>query len=153
MSKTALITGGSSGLGFALAEQLGKEGYQILILARNQERIDKAVEDFRFVLDGFAKVPAPGLIERHAIVRRIISVLTRAAPALLRLFNRPIPADKPFAELKAGARRESVAELFPSGRSPAAQSARAAARPNGPTRCNSGSPKCRPRCAMPDRAD
>ena len=43
MTKTALITGGSSGLGFTLAEQLGKQDYRIIILARNQERIDQAV--------------------------------------------------------------------------------------------------------------
>jgi short-subunit dehydrogenase len=43
MKKLALITGGSSGLGFALAELLGKQGYSIVIVARNQERINKAV--------------------------------------------------------------------------------------------------------------
>jgi 3-dehydrosphinganine reductase len=43
MSKTALITGGSSGLGLAYAELLGKEGYRIIILARNPERIAKAI--------------------------------------------------------------------------------------------------------------
>ncbi len=42
--KTALITGGSSGLGFAFAEQLGSQGYQIIILARNKERIDNAIQ-------------------------------------------------------------------------------------------------------------
>ncbi len=43
-SRVALITGGSSGLGFSFAEVLGKEGYQVIILARNKERIDKALE-------------------------------------------------------------------------------------------------------------
>jgi NAD(P)-dependent dehydrogenase (short-subunit alcohol dehydrogenase family) len=43
MKKTALITGGSSGLGFAFAKLLGAAGYEIVILARNRERIDKAL--------------------------------------------------------------------------------------------------------------
>jgi 3-dehydrosphinganine reductase len=43
MTKTALITGGSSGLGFTLAEQLGKNGYRVIILARNAEKINRAV--------------------------------------------------------------------------------------------------------------
>lgn len=43
MKKVALVTGGSSGLGYALAELLGRQGYSIVIVARNQERINKAV--------------------------------------------------------------------------------------------------------------
>ena len=45
MTKIAAITGGSSGLGFAFAEILGKQGYDIVILARNKQRIDNAVEE------------------------------------------------------------------------------------------------------------
>lgn len=43
MSRTAVITGGSSGLGFALAERLGLQGYRIILLARNQQRLDSAI--------------------------------------------------------------------------------------------------------------
>ena len=43
MKKTALITGGSSGLGHVFAEELGKQGYKVFILARDGERISKAV--------------------------------------------------------------------------------------------------------------
>jgi uncharacterized oxidoreductase len=44
MGKTALITGGSSGLGLAYAEILGQKGYRIIILARNRKRIELAVK-------------------------------------------------------------------------------------------------------------
>jgi NAD(P)-dependent dehydrogenase (short-subunit alcohol dehydrogenase family) len=44
MGKTALITGGSSGLGLAYAEILGQQGYRIIILARNPERIELAIK-------------------------------------------------------------------------------------------------------------
>ena len=43
MEKVALITGGSSGLGYALAELLGKDGYSVVIVARNQEKITASV--------------------------------------------------------------------------------------------------------------
>jgi short-subunit dehydrogenase len=43
MKKVALITGGSSGLGYALAELLGKQDYSVIILARNQDKITNAV--------------------------------------------------------------------------------------------------------------
>jgi 3-dehydrosphinganine reductase len=40
--KTALVTGGSSGLGFVLAEQLGKAGYRVIVVARNKTKIEEA---------------------------------------------------------------------------------------------------------------
>jgi short-subunit dehydrogenase len=43
MSKTALITGGSSGLGFEFARQLGECGYAPILLARDQKKLDNAV--------------------------------------------------------------------------------------------------------------
>ena len=43
MKQVALVTGGSSGLGYALAEILGKQGYSIIVVARNQEKINGAV--------------------------------------------------------------------------------------------------------------
>ena len=57
MKKIALITGGSSGLGYAFAEILGKENYKILILARNQEKIENAIQklnDQNIEAEGFA---------------------------------------------------------------------------------------------------
>lgn len=45
--KVVVITGGSSGIGKALAETFGKEGSKILITGRNKEELDKAVADLR----------------------------------------------------------------------------------------------------------
>ena len=43
--KTALITGGSLGLGLAMAKSFYSEGANVAIIARRQEPIDEAVED------------------------------------------------------------------------------------------------------------
>jgi 3-dehydrosphinganine reductase len=49
MSKTALITGGSSGLGFELAKSLSMHGHVPVILARNQEKIENALTELRLI--------------------------------------------------------------------------------------------------------
>jgi dehydrogenase/reductase SDR family member 7B len=45
--KVVIITGGSSGIGKALAEHFGSRGSRILITGRNQQELDTAVEDLR----------------------------------------------------------------------------------------------------------
>lgn len=42
MNKTAVVTGGSKGIGFAIAEALLKQGYQVLICGRNKADLNKA---------------------------------------------------------------------------------------------------------------
>lgn len=38
MNKTAIVTGGSRGIGYAISRQLGQDGFNIVILSRNPEK-------------------------------------------------------------------------------------------------------------------
>ncbi|MEY3402589.1 MAG: hypothetical protein RLZZ86_2205, partial [Cyanobacteriota bacterium] len=45
--KTAIVTGGSAGIGLATAKALYSEGVNVVIAARNQERLEQAVIDIQ----------------------------------------------------------------------------------------------------------
>lgn len=45
--KYAIITGGSSGLGFAMAQKLAEKGYVPLLIARGKDKIEKAIHTLR----------------------------------------------------------------------------------------------------------
>jgi NAD(P)-dependent dehydrogenase (short-subunit alcohol dehydrogenase family) len=45
--RAALITGGSSGIGLAMARALGQEGYGVTVSARRPDKLEKAAEELR----------------------------------------------------------------------------------------------------------
>ena len=62
--KAAIVTGGSQGLGLAIATALAMDGAKVLIVARTEENVRSAVEQIESrggVAKGFpADVTAPG---------------------------------------------------------------------------------------------
>jgi NAD(P)-dependent dehydrogenase (short-subunit alcohol dehydrogenase family) len=46
-SKVAIVTGASSGIGLAAAQQLAKEGAKVVMVDRTQSKLDAAVEDIK----------------------------------------------------------------------------------------------------------
>ncbi|MBC8353206.1 MAG: SDR family NAD(P)-dependent oxidoreductase [Planctomycetes bacterium] len=46
-NKVALVTGGSTGLGFAIGEALGEQGAGVMLAARHSARLQEAVEQLR----------------------------------------------------------------------------------------------------------
>jgi gluconate 5-dehydrogenase len=45
--RRALVTGGSSGIGYAIAEAIGRAGAEVVLAARRQSELDKAVDRLR----------------------------------------------------------------------------------------------------------
>ena len=43
----ALVTGGSDGIGLAMAKKLAKEGFNIVIVARSEKKIKEKLEEIR----------------------------------------------------------------------------------------------------------
>ena len=56
--KTALVTGGSKGIGFAVAKGLAAEGVRVCLSARNETTLQQAVEEVRLVGGEAFGVPA-----------------------------------------------------------------------------------------------
>lgn len=52
--KTALITGGTKGIGYGVAETLIKEGIKVAITGRNKETVDKASAQLNQIKAGYA---------------------------------------------------------------------------------------------------
>lgn len=48
MKNTAVITGGSSGIGVELAREFAARGYDLVLIARNPERLDATASEFKF---------------------------------------------------------------------------------------------------------
>jgi 3-oxoacyl-[acyl-carrier protein] reductase len=52
--KTALITGGTKGIGYGVAETLIKEGIKVAITGRNEETVNQAIAQLNQIKEGYA---------------------------------------------------------------------------------------------------
>ena len=70
-SRAALVSGGSSGIGKALARVLGEEGYAVTISGRDEARLATAADELR--ADGIAVATVAGDVGEEAAVERIVA--------------------------------------------------------------------------------
>ncbi len=77
--KTAIVTGGSAGIGLAIAKALYTEGVNVVIAARNPERLEKAVADIQSLPTSGAKVifVSADLTQAESIDRVVSTTLTQ----------------------------------------------------------------------------
>jgi len=87
MTKVTIISGGSSGLGFALAIRLLKEGKNIIILGRDSEKLVKAAEWLQTGLDYFRVTPVTCNIGKEKDVRKLGEYIKSQDLVVEYLFN------------------------------------------------------------------
>jgi short-subunit dehydrogenase len=124
--KTVYITGGSAGIGLALAKQAASRGAHVLLLARDPARLAKAVVEVRGDAKAGVRVDARVLdVTDRARVDAVLAeaVTTFGAPdVLVNNAGRALP--RPFDQVSAeqfdatlrlnlGAPRDTIAALLP----------------------------------------
>jgi NAD(P)-dependent dehydrogenase (short-subunit alcohol dehydrogenase family) len=69
-NRAAIVTGGSSGIGLAIARMLGEEGHGLTIAARRPEKLEEAAEGLR--ADGFDVNAVSGNLADETVVREVV---------------------------------------------------------------------------------
>jgi short-subunit dehydrogenase len=87
MTKVCVISGGSSGLGFSLANVLLKAGKNIIILGRDTEKLIQAGEWLQTGLDAFRVTPVTCNIGNESDIRNLGSYLRSEEMEVDYLFN------------------------------------------------------------------
>ena len=70
-ARAAIVTGASSGIGLAIAELLGDEGYGLTIAARRPEKLEAAAESL--LGRGHEVEVVPGNLADEAVVREVVA--------------------------------------------------------------------------------
>jgi len=97
--KAALLTGASSGLGFATAQVLAQEGVRIAINARNEARLESAAKQLAHF--GVEVITLPGDVTDSETPRRLVEKTNNIFGGLDLLFtNAGGPPAAPFEEIE-----------------------------------------------------
>jgi NAD(P)-dependent dehydrogenase (short-subunit alcohol dehydrogenase family) len=97
--RAALITGGSSGIGLAIARALGEEGYGVTISARRPEKLEAAAEELRSAGLEVEAVPA-NLVEEENVVRMVDAHRERFGRLDVLANNGGVGIGEPMAEIR-----------------------------------------------------
>jgi NAD(P)-dependent dehydrogenase (short-subunit alcohol dehydrogenase family) len=68
--RAAIVTGGSSGIGLAIARVLGEEGYALTVAARRPDKLTEAAEGLRN--DGCEVLAVAGMLSEEDAVKQVV---------------------------------------------------------------------------------
>ena len=92
--RRALVTGGGSGLGFAIARGFARAGAAVIINGRNRDKLDRAAQELR--VDGAAVDVAPFDVTTTAAVTAAVAGLERDGPLDILVNNAAIVQRTPL---------------------------------------------------------
>jgi len=96
--RVALVTGGSSGLGFAAAQALGRRGATVVLASRGGEKLDSARD--RLTATGITAFAIPADVrDPAALIQLAAETVRQAGPVDILVANGGGPPPKPAAEL------------------------------------------------------
>ena len=96
--RAALVTGGSSGIGLAIAQALGEDGYGVTVAARRPEKLEAAAEELRSVGIDVNDVPA-NMTDEEAVTGAVQSHRERFGRMDVLVNNAGVGIGQPMAEI------------------------------------------------------
>lgn len=97
MMKVAMLTGASSGIGFAVAKRLAEEGYALIINSRNPERAQTILQAAKAEI-----TLVPGDLADQETTNRLIAEATRIGRVDALFLNHGGPPVKPLLDVTDG---------------------------------------------------
>lgn len=94
--KTALITGSTAGIGFAIARRLAEEGVKVHINGRRQDRVDEAVANLKQLV---AEVEVSGVVADFQSAEQVKTITEQIPHVDILVNNVGIFEPKQFAEI------------------------------------------------------
>jgi NAD(P)-dependent dehydrogenase (short-subunit alcohol dehydrogenase family) len=91
--KTALVTGSASGIGYAIALGLAKEGVKVYINGRSKQKLDRAADKIRSEVSG---AEVQGLVADFAKVDEVNELIAALPDVDILVNNVGVYGDQPF---------------------------------------------------------